>query len=163
MTLANEKFAAGKSPVRFRLKLIGAFAFPAEEEELHRWIEQRGLRGVVEHLGYVSEERKEQALREADVFCFPSYYAAENLPNSLTEAMAYGLPIVTTRWRSIPGMFPENYPGLVDIKSPAQIAEALPRLAASDSAGLLRGLFLKRFTLERHLENIAGAIRSVEE
>jgi glycosyltransferase involved in cell wall biosynthesis len=96
------------------------------------------------------------------VFCFPSYYAAENQPASLMEAMGYGLPIVTTRWRAIPGMLPENYPGLVDIKSPGQIADALVRLAAGDFAGPLRDLFLRRFTLERHLANIANAIHSVE-
>ncbi len=160
--LANEKFAAKKSPLRFQLKLIGAFAFTAEKEELRELIQQRGLHDAVEHLGFVSEERKEQALREADVFCFPSYYPAENLPNSLAEAMGYGLPIVTTRWRAIPGMLPENYPGLVDIRSPAQIADALARLAADDFAGSLRELFLRRFTLEQHLANMARAMHSVE-
>ena len=162
VALANEQFAAEKSPVRFRVKLIGAFAFAAEKEELRELIQQRGLRDAVEHLGYVSEERKEQALREADVFCFPSYYAAENQPASLMEAMGYGLPIVTTRWRAIPGMLPENYPGLVDIKSPAQIADALVRLAAGDFAGPLRDLFMRRFTLEQHLANFATAIHIVE-
>ena len=39
--------------------------------------------------------------------------------------MAFGLPIVTTRWRSLPEMLPPNYPGLVDSQSPEQIAAAL--------------------------------------
>jgi glycosyltransferase involved in cell wall biosynthesis len=162
VALANEKFAAQKSPLRFRLKLIGAFASGIEERELRELILRRGLQDTVEHLGFVPEERKEQALREADVFCFPTCYNAENLPNSLMEAMGLGLPIVTTRWRAIPGMLPENYPGLVDIKSPAQIADALVRMSASDFAGPLRDLFLRRFTLEQHLANVAKAIHSVE-
>jgi glycosyltransferase involved in cell wall biosynthesis len=96
------------------------------------------------------------------VFCFPTYYNAENLPNSLMEAMGFGLPIVTTRWRAVAGMFPPNYPGLVDIRSPQQIADALPLMAASEVAETLRENFLRRFTLERHLANIAEAIRTVE-
>jgi glycosyltransferase involved in cell wall biosynthesis len=162
VALANEKLAAKKSPLRFRLALIGAFSSAAEETEMRELLRQRGLQNSVEHLGFVSEERKEQALREADVFCFPTYYNAENLPNSLMEAMGFGLPIVTTRWRAVAGMFPPDYPGLVDIKSPQQIADALPLLAASGVSETLRENFLRRFTLERHLANIAEAIRSVE-
>jgi len=162
VALANEKLAAKKSPLHFQLALIGAFASAAEEKEMRELIQRRGLQNTVEHLGFVSEERKEQALREADVFCFPTYYNAENLPNSLMEAMGFGLPIVTTRWRAVAGMFPADYPGLVDIKSPQQIADALPILAADDVFESLRENFLRRFTLEQHLANIAAAIRSVE-
>ena len=75
--------------------------------------------------------------------------------------MAFGLPMVTTRWRSMPEMLPPDYPGLVDPKSPAQIADALRRLAGG-LAGPLREMFLRRFTLERHLAGMAEAIRSVE-
>jgi hypothetical protein len=42
--------------------------------------------------------------------------------------MAFGLPIVTTRWRSIPELLPSGYPGLVAIRSPAQIADHLLQL-----------------------------------
>jgi len=97
VALANEK-----SPLRFRLKMIGGFASAAEEAELHEFIRRRGLQNTVEILGFVSDARKMQALHDADVFCFPTYYSAENQPGNLIEAMAFGLPIVTTRWRSIP-------------------------------------------------------------
>jgi glycosyltransferase involved in cell wall biosynthesis len=162
IALANEKFTAENSPLHFRLTLVGAFASADEEAELRDFIRQRGLQNFVEILGFVSAERKALALADADIFCFPTYYLAENQPGTLIEAMAYGLPIVTTRWRSIPEMLPENYPGLVDPKSPAQIAAALRRMAANDFTGTLRELFLKRFTLDQHLANMAAAIRSIE-
>jgi glycosyltransferase involved in cell wall biosynthesis len=162
VALANEKFAAENSPLQFRLTLVGAFASTAEEKELRDFIRQRGLENAVEILGFVSAARKAQALADADIFCFPTYYLAENQPGALIEAMAYGLPVVTTRWRSIPEMLPENYPGLVEPKSPAQIAAALRRMAANDFTGILRELFLKKFTLEQHLAGMAAAIRSVE-
>jgi glycosyltransferase involved in cell wall biosynthesis len=163
VVLANEKLAAEKSPLRFRLTLIGAFASGGEEKELRDLIQDRGLQPAVECLGFVSAEQKTQALAVADLFCFPTYYSAENQPGNLIEAMAFGLPMVTTRWRSVPEMLPPDYPGIVDPKSPGQIADALRRLAVMDLAGPLREMFLNRFTLERHLANMAGAFRSVEE
>jgi glycosyltransferase involved in cell wall biosynthesis len=162
VALANEMAAAEKSPLHFRLTMVGAFASSAEEQELRGLVVQRGLQDCVEILGFVSSERKARALAEADVFCFPTYYLAENQPGNLIEAMAYGLPIVTTRWRSVPEMLPENYPGLVDPKSPEQIADALRRMAGSDFSEPLREIFLRRFTLVQHLASMAAAIRSVE-
>ncbi|HEX5398476.1 MAG TPA: glycosyltransferase family 4 protein, partial [Verrucomicrobiae bacterium] len=162
VALANQQLAAKKSPLRFRLTLIGAFASATEEKELRGLIQQRGLQFAVDCLGFVSAERKEAALRDADLFCFPTYYSAENQPGNLIEALAFGVPIVTTRWRSVPEMLPPGYSGVVDPKSPAQIADALQRLVVMDLAGPLRSTFQSRFTIERHLAGMAEALRSVE-
>ena len=163
VALANEELAAEKSPLRFRLALMGAFASDVEEKELRELADRPGLRGIVEIHGFVSAERKREALRDADLFCFPTYYLAESQPSNLIEAMAFGLPIVTTRWRAIPEMVGPDYPGLVDPKSPGQIAAALRRLAALDLASSLRDNFARRFTIAQHLAGMAAAIRSVEE
>jgi glycosyltransferase involved in cell wall biosynthesis len=157
IALASETF-----PLRFRLTIIGGFASNAEKNELNELIRQRGLQSAVEILGFVSDERKFQALRDADLFCFPSYYLAEGQPASLIEALAFGLPIVTTRWRAIPEMLPEDYPGFVSPKSPGQIAEKLRLLATGDVSAQLREIFLRRFTIEQHLAKMAEAFHSVE-
>lgn len=162
VALANDKLAGEKSPLRFHLTLIGAFVSRTEENELCELIRQRGLQHTVECLGFVSEERKAQALENADLFCFPTYFHAESFGAVIVEAMAFGLPVITTRWRSIPEIFPDGYDGLVDPKSPQQIADALVRLAASDLAESLREIFLCRFTWERHIAGMADAIRSLE-
>ena len=162
VAMANEKLAAEKIPLRFKLTLIGAFVSSAEKNELQDLIQRRGLQNVVECLGFVSEERKAQALKDADLFCFPTYYRAESFGAVLVEAMAFGLPMVTTRWRSIPEILPPDYPGLVDPRSPEQIADALLRLTTSDHAEWLREIFIRRFTLQRNLAAMAEAIHSVE-
>ncbi len=162
VALANEKNAINKFPLRFRLTLIGAFASSTEEKELRELIQRRGLQDDVECLGFVSEERKAQAFANADLFCFPTYYHAESFGAVIVEAMAFGLPVITTRWRSIPEILPQDYPGFVDPKSPGQIADALQRLAGMDLAKALREMFVRRFTLEHHLANLAEAIHSVE-
>ena len=77
--------------------------------------------------------------------------------------MAFGLPVITTRWRSIPELLPQDYPGFVDIRSPRQIAERLQALLSLAATGEdLRQIFLRSFTLEHHLEGLASAIRSTE-
>ena len=77
------------------------------------------------------------------MFCFPTYYENENQPVNLIEAMAFGLPILTTRWRSIPELFPVNYPGLVEIRSPNQIAKALIELLSAETGEAFREIFLR--------------------
>jgi glycosyltransferase involved in cell wall biosynthesis len=162
VALANKRLTAEGSPLRFRLTLIGPLASDAAEKELREFIRQRNLENAITVLGFVSDERKKRELREADIFCFPSYHVAEGQPASLMDAFAYGLPSVTTRWRAIPEMFSEDYQGFVDAKSPAQIANKLRLLCVSDLSRPLREIFLRRFTLERHLASMAEAMRSVE-
>ena len=77
--------------------------------------------------------------------------------------MAYGLPVVTTRWRSLPEMLPAGYHGLVPVRAPAQIADALLDLMACETGEALREIFLGRFTIERHITALAEAITSIEQ
>ena len=81
---------------------------------------------------------------------------------NLIEALAFGLPILTTRWRSLPELFPENYPGLVNIRSPEQLAERLLALVTVETGEGFRDIFLRSFTLERHLANLAEAFTQAE-
>ncbi len=162
VALANEKLAAEKSLLRLKLTLIGAFVSGSEEKELRELIQRRGLQNTVECLGFISEERKANAFANADFFCFPTYYHAESFGAVILEAMAFGLPIITTRWRSIPEILPLDYPGFVDPRSPGQIADALHRMLAMDLTEKLREIFVHRFTLKCHLTNLAEAIHSVE-
>ena len=106
---------------------------------------------------------KTRCLAEADLFCFPTYYRAENQPVNLIESLAFGLPAVTTRWRSVPEILPSGYSALVAPKSPRQVAEALCGLLTQNPFRELREHFLRHFPLDRHLQNMASAIRSVEE
>jgi glycosyltransferase involved in cell wall biosynthesis len=157
IALANEDF-----PLRFQLTVMGGFATRDEETELRDLVQRRRLQNVVEIAGFVSTDRKFRALRDADMFCFPTYYLAEGQPASLIEALAFGLPVVSTRWRAIPEMFPPDYPGIVEPKSPPQIAAALRRLVTEDQASMLRESFLRRFTIEQHISQMAEALRSME-
>ena len=160
--LANRTLAAQSSPMSLRLTIAGNFVTDADRAEFDRLLAQDDNSKIVRHLGFVDGEKKSALLREADVFCFPTFYPNENQPVNLIEAMAFGLPIVTTRWRSLPEMLPRDYPGLVPPRSPEAIAKALIALATADTGRELRENFLQRFTLKRHLAALAEALRTVE-
>ena len=160
--LANRALAAGGLPMQLKLTAAGNFVTEEEKQEFARLRENSRFALAIEHAGFVSGERKDRLLHEADLFLFPTQYLGENQPVNLIEAMAYGVPIVTTRWRSLPEMLPENYPGLVAGQQPEPIADAIRRVLAVDSGEKLRGHFVAHYTIERHLATLADAIRSVE-
>jgi glycosyltransferase involved in cell wall biosynthesis len=162
VALANQRLRQRQAPVSLSLLVTGGFVTPDEKAEFERKLAEPGMAEMVHYLGFVSGDQKNQLLREADVFCFPTYYENENQPVNLIEAMAFGLPILTTRWRSLPEMFPANYPGLVNARSPGQIADGLLMLITSESGEKFRDIFLRDFTLERHLSALAEAFSQLE-
>ena len=160
---AQKRLLESKSPLSLQLLVAGNFVTTAEAQEFEASLGDPAAARIIQHLGFVSGARKNELLREADLFCFPTFYQNENQPVNLIEATAFGLPILTTRWRSIPELFPADYPGLVDIRSPDQIATKLVALALQESGEEFRGIFVRDFTLERHLAGLASALHSAEE
>ena len=159
---ANRELAARRLPMQLKLITAGNFITSEEKSEFDRLREDSTFAATVSHLGFVSGEQKFRLLREAGLFLFPTRYLGENQPVNLIEAMAFGLPIVTTRWRSLPEMLPPDYPGLVNDQNPDDIAVTILKVLAEKSGAGVREHFCKQFTLERHLADLAAAIRSVE-
>ncbi len=160
--LANEHFVRNALPLRVHLTAAGEFVDAAERTEFERRIQPRGGLEIATYRGFVSGADKRTVLMDSDCLCFPTYYSAESFGLVLVEAMAFGLPIVATRWRALPELFPPNYPGLVDVRAPDQAAAALRGLMVSPTGEDLRQLFIQRFTLDRFLENLAGALHHLE-
>ena len=129
----NRQLAARRLPVKLNLATAGNFVTTAEQAEFDRLRQNPEFAQTVEHLGFVSGAQKEQLLRTSDLFLFPTQYLGENQPVNLIEAMAFGLPIVTTRWRSLPEMLPPDYAGLVDNQDPEKIAAAILKTLAVNS------------------------------
>ena len=160
---AQKRLQQSNSPLSLRLLIAGNFVTAEETQEFETLMADPAAARIIQYLGFVSGDRKNELLREADLFCFPTYYQNENQPVNLIEATAFGLPILTTRWRSIPELFPVNYPGLVDIRAPDQIAAKLLALALQESGEEFRHIFVRDFTLDRHLAGLASALHSAEQ
>ncbi len=89
------------------------------EEELKRQIEELGLKNRVSLAGWA--EDIEERYKEADVFVFSSDY--EGCPNALMEAMAAGLPCISTDCPTGPSMLIES--GKNGLLVPVGDAEAM--------------------------------------
>ncbi len=160
---ANRQLAASGSPISLHLQVAGNFVTAEEKAGFDLLLADPQTRRFIAYTGFISGEEKHAVLKTADLFCFPTCYRNENQPVNLIEAMAYGLPILTTRWRSLPELLPANYPGLVDIRSPEQIAATLPGLMIRETGEAFRRLFLRQFTLDQHLAGLADALHSLEQ
>ena len=78
---------------------------------LNQEIATNNLEPHVEVLGWISGQDKLDAYTTADVYCLPSY--AEGLPISVLEAMAAGLPVVSTTADGIPDAVLDGKTGLL--------------------------------------------------
>jgi glycosyltransferase involved in cell wall biosynthesis len=159
---ANRELAARQLPLKLKLAIAGNFVTHEERSDFERRCQNPETAAGVEYLGFVSGAQKDQVLRGADLFLFPTRYLGENQPVNLIEAMAFGLPIVTTRWRSLPEMLPPDYPGLTNGQNSNEIAATLLKVLAEESGGRLRGHFTGRFALEQYLTTLAATLRGVE-
>jgi glycosyltransferase involved in cell wall biosynthesis len=162
----NARLQAKRSAARVQLDVAGKFYLADEEAEFTGRLGQAELNDahgpLVVYHGFADEPKKRELFAQADAFVLASYYEFEAHPVSLVEAMAHGLPIIATRWRILPELFPAGYEGLVDTKSPRQIADRLEGfLGRTDEAGL-RDRFLRHFTRRAFGEKIRAALLALE-
>lgn len=174
VALANARLAATGSPLRIHVTVAGAFLNPREQAEFEERAARPDLRqptpsataprarSCVRYVGFVAGANKHRAFAESDCFCFPTYYYAESFGLVVLEAMAYGLPIIASRWRSIPELMPAGFAGLLPPRSPQRVADALVALVTDPAPPHLREHFLAHFSLEQYLANLAEDIRQLE-
>ena len=92
---------------------------------LQKYTKNNGLN--VTFLGYVRDKQKAQAFKNGHIYIFASYH--EGMPNSVLEAMAFGLPVITTRVGGIPDFFKEGIMGIyLDNREPEHITEKIEYL-----------------------------------
>ena len=92
-------------------------------DEAHRL----GIAERVEFLGELEPSRVIERLEAADIFCLPSF--AEGLPVSIMEAMAIGVPVVSTYISGIPELAEDHRTALtVAAGSSVALADAIAEL-----------------------------------
>ena len=118
---------------------------------------------VVFH-GTLLGREKQQILERAHVFVLPTYYPWEGQPVSIIEALAFGLPVIATQHKAIPGQVIHGYNGyLVQKQAPLQIANSLQHLQKEPlvwerMSNNAVQLFQQRFRREVHLEKLIPLI-----
>lgn len=98
-----------------------------EREPLQQLANQLGIAEAVHFAGRLPREQVAALLQQARVLLNPS--TADNSPNSLIEAMAAGVPIVSTNVGGVPQLCqPGVHALLVPAKAPEQMAAAILQL-----------------------------------
>jgi glycosyltransferase involved in cell wall biosynthesis len=149
---------------RISLDLIGDGVLRADLEKLSAAL---GLEHRVRFLGIRSQDEVRAALDAADIFVLPSIVAAdgqmEGLPVALMEALACGVPTVSTALSGIPEIIVDNVTGLLAVPGdPVSLNTALTAMTDADTErfGLAgRELVTREFDLTHTIGSIAELLR----
>lgn len=156
--------------LRFRCQLVG-------EGELRPEVEaQIAQLGLVEHvalLGRLPRDRVQALLADSDVMVLPSITADDNrregIPVALMEAMATGLPVISTGSSGIPELIEHGRSGLlVAERDGAALANAIALIAQSPEVAAHlgregRAKVLREFDLQANTAALAGHFRRMRE
>lgn len=147
-------------PPRYRLVLSGGNGYGSEA--IHEFIRAESLGDRVKLLGFVDDAQLARLYQAASVFLFPSFEEGFGIP--ILEAMANGVPVVTSNVSSMPevGCDAALY---VNPHDPADIAAKVTQ-AAEDSG--VRAVLIRRgrerageFTWRRTAEATLGVYDEV--
>jgi glycosyltransferase involved in cell wall biosynthesis len=93
-----------------------------ERKNLEKQVVELHLEEFVTFVGKVQNSEVPNLMNASDIFVLPSL--SEGLPTTILEAMAAGLPIITTNVRGLPEIVKDNENGfIIEPKNPKQIAE----------------------------------------
>ena len=120
------------SGVPVELCLAGSVAHPAYGRAVERLVATRGLEGTVNFKGGLPRSGVMQELARASVFALTSL--EENAPLGVAEALAVGVPVVTSNRCGMPYMVRHGETGfLVDPLAPDDIARRLERILTDEA------------------------------
>jgi glycosyltransferase involved in cell wall biosynthesis len=139
-----------------QLRLAGATVEPRYRAAVDAAIAAHRLETVVEVLGPLNTMQIRNELGAADLFALVSL--EENSPLAIEEAMAAGVPVVTSNRCGMPYMVRDGITGwLVDPEDPAAIADRLARVLQSADLRREMGVCARAVALERfHPERVAA-------
>ena len=155
---ANARLQAEGSTRRLRLTVAGTFVDAVEEARFRQRLGEKDLlvdidgapQAAVIYAGHVDGNFKTQLLQESDTLCFASYYPNEVQPVAIVEALAFGLPVLLSRWHGLPSMLPERLAHFANPNDPASLADALPGLLDEARFEDYRRCYLERYTIALH-------------
>ena len=117
-------------------------------EEFEKLIVDNNLQEKVKINGLISGDKKAEVFQSADIYILPSYN--EGLPISILEAMAFGLPIISTPVGGIPEAVKDGINGfLVQAGDYIALAEKIDLLVGDKSLREQMGVQSHKFAKEK--------------
>ncbi len=139
------------------------------EDEMRGRIARHNLQGKVEVAGTRNETEIAALLARSSVFALACVKAgdggSDNLPTVIMEAMAAGVPVVSTATAGVPEMVLDGVTGrLVSERSPDALARAIREILENPAAGAQMGAAARercreRFDIRRTTETLRNLLR----
>lgn len=132
------------------LRLVGTVHnFDGYHKLVAKKIQNMGLIGNIEFLGYLNAGEMSEALSGSHVFCIASL--VENSPNSLCEAQLMGMPCVAGYAGGIPSLVEEGKTGLLFPPGDAAVlACRIREIFESDNLAMDLGAAARKEAIRRH-------------
>lgn len=151
-----------KRGVECHMVFAGPFDDPEYLAYLRELASANGLERCITFLGVIRNPL--ELLQVADIFCLPS--RLEGMPNALLEAMACGLPCVSTNISGVRDIILDNFNGKLVAQCPSEIALALEMYLNSEPLRLEHGTnarsrMLQNFSAEAVLEAHESLFRRI--
>lgn len=146
--------------------IVGGAQRPEEVEYLGALQGTAAARGLADRVRFLGERSDVPSLMAAaDIYCQPNI-GAEGFGLSFVEALAAGLPVVTTRLGAAPEIVTDDCGVLVEPGSPAELATALTALVADGARRRQLGEAGRRRAagfcdLPAAIEALAGTLRTL--
>ncbi len=113
--------------------------------------------------GKIAQSQVVERMRQAHVFCFPTR-ASEGFPKVALEALAAGLPVITTRVSVLPQLISEKRGVLLDQANAASLARAVEKIFADravyEAMSANAVAAAQQYTLENWRDQIGETLKS---
>jgi len=148
-----------------RYIFAGEWTNDEDSDGYEDFVRQNKLEARAAVLGVQTGENKKRLYREADLFVFPTYYPFEGHPWVIIEAMAAGLPIITTDQGCIRESVTDGDNGfIIPKRNPEAIAEKILYLLDHPEVRERMGrrsreLYEANFTEEHFVNGMIGVFK----
>lgn len=136
-----------------------------EEGGMKRVIQEKGAQEFITLVGTIDPDEMPQWMKAADALILATHY--EGMPNVVMEAMACGLPVISTRVGGLPAAVGECEGAiLLEPKQPKLFTEAIVRLAQNSTLCEKMGAASRRcaeekFGVMKNAQQILDHLRSL--
>jgi glycosyltransferase involved in cell wall biosynthesis len=132
---------------------VKIFGNGPECKRLEQLIEALSLHGTVDLMGYVSPDNVRAALLDSDIFVLPAVFdpveKMDGIPVALMEAMALGVPVISTNISGIPELIEHGMNGyLCDPDDPVSLSQAILTYLETNEKDRRRMLLAARMKIE---------------
>ena len=129
-----------------------------ELENVKQYVASKQIEGV-EFIGHVAGQRKTETYMAAHLYIFPSY--TEGMPNSVVEAMAFGLPVISSPVGGISDLITDGQNGyLTASKDPEQIGLLVRRIVSDNK--LMTEMAINNHFTARDKFTISATVKRLE-